>query len=93
LIVSNRGINYSEDNYSIPGPEWGTIQFFNLDNGQLMHVLIAGNQATALDISRDKKKLAFSNFLDHNVYICDLPSFETLKNKGEIINYKEKIIK
>jgi hypothetical protein len=28
LIVSNRGKNHPSGNYSIPGPEWGSILFF-----------------------------------------------------------------
>lgn len=68
LIVSNRGTNNPES-YYIPGPEWGTIQFFDLD-GNLVYVIVAGNQPTALDVS--KNYLAYSDFLDGRVTICPL---------------------
>ncbi len=81
LIVSNRGANNSES-YYIPGPEWGTIQFFDLE-GNLIYVIIAGNQPTALDVSQHY--LAYSDFLDGRVTICPLEIKEFNKNyKKEI---------
>jgi sugar lactone lactonase YvrE len=93
LIISNRGVNYSEDNYSIPGPEWGTILFYDLQSGQKLNALIAGNQPTGLDISRNL--LDYSNFLDGEVIVCNLPTYEELivAAKDNLKNYKEKILK
>lgn len=91
LIVSNRGINYSEDNYFIPGPEWGSLQFFDVETGELLDAIVAGNQPTALTVSG--KKMIYSNFLDHNIVVCKIPAYEVLQEKGRTIEYKKEIKK
>jgi DNA-binding beta-propeller fold protein YncE len=65
LIVSNRGKNHPSGNYNIPGPEWGSILFFDTSTGKMLDALLAGNQPTALAISPDG-----------NLTLCQLPSFE-----------------
>jgi DNA-binding beta-propeller fold protein YncE len=65
LIVSNRGKNNPSGNYNIPGPEWGSILFFDTSTGKMLDALLAGNQPTALAVSPDG-----------NLTLCQLPSFE-----------------
>jgi len=79
LFVSNRGKNFSATNYSVPGPEWGTILLFDTENGRLLDAIIGGNQPTALAISPDGTKLAFSNFLDAQIEVWQILSTEILK--------------
>lgn len=80
LFVSCRGKNYSETNYYIPGPEWGSVLLFDAENGKILDAIVGGNQPTALDISPDGKILAFSDFLDSKIEIFEIPSYEILKN-------------
>ncbi len=95
LAVSNRGVNHPSGNYYIPGPEWGTVLLFNTESGELVDVLLGGNQPTGLDINRSGKYLAYSNFLDGEVVLCKLPKTEDLlkREKGELVNYEKKIKK
>jgi len=88
LAVSCRGKNYSTTNYHVPGPEWGTVMLFDTNNGNLLEVIIGGNQPTGLDISPDGERLVFSNFLDGNIEVYELPAYEKLKN-NKIDSYKE----
>jgi poly-gamma-glutamate synthesis protein (capsule biosynthesis protein) len=76
LIVSNRGKNHPSGNYNIPGPEWGSILFFDTSTGKMLDALVAGNQPTALAVSPDGKYFVYSDFLDGNLTICQLPSYE-----------------
>lgn len=80
LFVSCRGQNYSEDNYSIPGPEWGTVLIFDTNSGKLVDAIIGGNQPTALGVSPDGKVLVFSDFLDGILEFYQIPNYNDLKN-------------
>jgi DNA-binding beta-propeller fold protein YncE len=82
LIVSCRGKNYSADNYSRPGPEWGSVLLFDAETGEKLDAIIGGNQPTGLDISPDGKILAFSDFLDGKLEVFGVPTFEVLKMGG-----------
>jgi len=75
LIVSNRGIN-NRESYYLPGPEWGTLQFFNIKNGEILDAVVGGNQPTGLSVYQDS--FIYSNFLDGSIVICDIPSYEDL---------------
>lgn len=76
LIVSNRGKNHPSGNYNIPGPEWGSILFFDTSTGKMLDASVAGNQPTALAVSPDGKYFVYSDFLDGNLTLCQLPSYE-----------------
>jgi len=76
LIVSNRGANHPSGRINIPGPEKGTILFFDTSTGQKIATLVGGNQPTALDISPDGRYFIYSNFLDGNLTMCEVPSYE-----------------
>ncbi|MGM0438837.1 MAG: YncE family protein [Patescibacteria group bacterium] len=93
LIVSNRGVNHESGNYNIPGPEWGTILFFDAENGKLLEAIVAGNQPTGLDVSNEL--FAFSNFLDNEIIICKTPNYDSLKENPSqrVENYKKEIKK
>lgn len=94
LAVSNRGRNHPSGNYYIPGLEWGSILFFDTTDGQLLEALIGGNQPTALAISPDGQRLVYSNFLDHNLTVCQLPCYEDLKAAGgQSDQYRESLAK
>ena len=95
LVVSNRGINHESGNYNIPGPEWGSLLFFNLESGELLDVVIGGNQPTGLDISEEKSLLVYSNFLDNNLVVCEFPDSQKWKDSPSEMttDYKEKIKK
>ena len=73
LIVSNRGINHPSGRYDIPGPELGTILFFNTDSSERIATLVAGNQPTGLSVSPDGEYFVYSNFLDGNLALCRVP--------------------
>ncbi len=93
LIVSNRGANNPEG-YNQPGPEWGSILFFNSQTGEKLDALVGGNQPTGLDVSSDGKNMIFSNFLDGEIIFCNLPSYEAFKTKeGRANDYHEELIK
>ncbi len=79
LFVSCRGQNASATDYYHPGPEWGSILLFDAETGAMLDAIIAGNQPTALDVSRDGKFLVFSNFLDANLEVFEIPSYDLLK--------------
>ena len=93
LAVSNRGINHQSGNYNIPGPEWGSILFYDAESGKLLDAVVGGNQPTGLSIYEDE--LAYSNFLDGDLVFCDLPKSENLLEEvtPKTETYKEKIIK
>jgi len=95
LLVSCRGINYSADNYSIPGPEWGSVLLFDAETGQMLDAIISGNQPTALAISPDGQKLFFSDFLDQTIEVYQIPDYQVLrKSNGGISKiYKSALIK
>jgi len=76
LIVSNRGLNHPSGNYNIPGPEWGSILFFDTSTGKMLDALVGGNQPTGLAISPDGHYFVYSNFLDGNLTMCEIPPYE-----------------
>lgn len=82
LIVSNRGRNHPSGNYYIPGPEWGSVLVFDAQSGEMLDALIGGNQPTALHISPDNGRFAYSNFLDREIKVYKLPSHNVLKAGG-----------
>ncbi len=93
LAVSNRGINHQSGNYNIPGPEWGSVLFYDAESGKLLDVVVGGNQPTGLSIYENE--LMYSNFLDGDLVFCDLPESEHLLEGStqKTETYKEKIIK
>jgi len=95
LIVSNRGKNNISGNYNIPGPEWGSILFFDILTGKMLDALVAGNQPTALAVSPDGKYFVYSDFLDGNLTLCELPSYEEFLagNGGRSAIYHQEIKK
>ena len=80
LFVSCRGLNFSQDNYYVPGPEWGSVLLFDTETGEMLDAIVGGNQPTALDVSPDGKYLVFSDFLDGRLKVYEIPSYEELKN-------------
>jgi len=78
LIVSCRGINYSATDYSRPGTEWGTVLLFDSHSGKLLDAIIGGNQPTALAVSPDGSKIAFSDFLDSKIEFYSVPAYSVL---------------
>ncbi len=95
LVVSSRGVNHPSGNYHIPGPEWGTVLLFDAQSGKLVDVLLGGNQPTGLDIEENGQYLAYSNFLDGEIVVCQLPETEKLlgRDREEVPQYKDKIRK
>ncbi|MBD3408638.1 MAG: beta-propeller fold lactonase family protein [Ignavibacteriales bacterium] len=81
LFVSSRGRN-NPKSYLIKGPEWGCVQVFDATDGELLDVIVGGNQCTGLDVSADGKYLAFSDFLDDKIRVYEIPPYEVLKNGG-----------
>ena len=73
LIVSNRGINHPSGRYDIPGPELGTIIFFDTSTGERIASLVGGNQPTGLAVSPDGQHFVYSNFLDGDLGFCQVP--------------------
>ena len=95
LIVSCRGKNYSEENYYIPGPEWGSVLLFDTTTGKMLDALVGGNQPTALDIYPDGRHFVFSDFLDAKLRIFSLPAYEELLrgHGGKSLVYKKELKK
>ena len=93
LIVSNRGINHQSGNYNIPGPEWGTILFYDIEDGSLLDAVVGGNQPTGL--ATHGLGVVYSNFLDGDITLCRLPSSEEfLKGQSpRVETYKQDIKK
>ncbi len=92
LIVSNRGVN-NKESYHLPGPEWGTVMFFDTSTGNILDVVIGGNQPTGLDVYRNR--VVYSNFLDGSVVFCLMPSYRDFLDKdgGSKDNFKDHIVK
>jgi DNA-binding beta-propeller fold protein YncE len=95
LFVSNRGKNYTPSNYYVPGPEWGSVLLFDTGSAKLLDAIVAGNQPTALDVSRDGTLLAFSDFLDSRIEIFKIPTYDELLkgNGGRSTVYKKELQK
>ncbi len=91
LVISNRGINNPES-YYLPGPEWGSLLFFDLEKEEIIGSHIGGNQTTGLSISPDGSLLAYSDFLDHRVTVCKFPDEDSFSN-WSIEEHKRKINK
>ena len=80
LFVSCRGRNGK--NWMAKGPEWGSLMIFDALTGEVLDVIVAGNQPTALAVSPDGKLMAFSDILDNRIRVYSIPSFEELKAGG-----------
>ena len=80
LFVSCRGRNGA--NWMAKGPQWGSIMVLDALDGELLDVIVAGNQPTALDVSPDGSLMAFSDILDHRIRLYGVPSYESLKAAG-----------
>ena len=95
LFVSCRGKNATEENYYIPGAEWGSVLLFDTESGNMLDAIVGGNQPTALDVSRDGALLSFSDFLDNRIQIYQVPSYEVLQagNGGRSNVYKAELKK
>ena len=76
LIVSNRGANHPSGQINISGPEKGTILFFDTSSDEKIATLVGGNQPTALDVSPDGRYFIYSNFLDGNLTMCEIPFYK-----------------
>ena len=72
LYVSNRGQN-SGDGYYLPGPNWGSVLVIDTTTGAVVDALIGGNQTTGLDVSPDGRYLAFTDFLDGQLQLYEIP--------------------
>lgn len=82
LFVSCRGRNAANDNYYIPGPEWGSVLLFDTVTGKMLDAIVGGNQPTALDVSKDGSTLAFSDFLDQKIELYAVPAYDVLLAGG-----------
>ena len=78
LFVSCRGRNNSKS-YYLKGPEWGSVELIDTQTGELLDVIIGGNQCTGLDVSLDGRLLVFSDFLDNTIRIYEIPPYDVLK--------------
>ena len=78
LFVSCRGRN-NPDNWMAKGPEWGTLLVLDALDGELLDVVVAGNQPTALDVSPDGRSLVLSDILDARLRSFRIPPYEELK--------------
>ncbi len=93
LFVSNRGRNNPKSYYQ-PGPEWGSVLLFDTETGRKLDAIVGGNQPTALDVSKDGSILAFSNFLDNNIEVWSVPSYdELLAGGGGFSNFYKDYLK
>ncbi len=71
LFISSRGPNNPSD-YLLKGPLYGKIYVMDTVSLTIVDWIWARNQPTGLAVSPDGRTLAFSNFLDHTVEICDI---------------------
>ncbi len=94
LAVSCRGVNNPES-YYIPGPEWGSVLFFDTESGEMVDALVGGNQTTGLDIANSGNYFVYSDFLDASLTLCNFPSAdEFLEGEGGAsLEYKTRIKK
>ena len=79
LAVSCRGRN-NRVSYYQPGPEWGSVLLFDTQTGRKLDALVGGNQPTGLDISPDGQWLAYTDLLDNQVTLIQLPDSTVLLN-------------
>ena len=75
LAVSCRGPN-NPLGYIERSPAPGEVLLFDLGSGEQVASIEGGAQPTGLDISRDGRLLAFSNFQDANVELYDISALE-----------------
>jgi len=80
LYVANRGRNGTS--YLQKGPEWGSVLALDALTGAPLDAIVGGNQTTALDVSPDGTRLAFSDFLDSRVRIYAIPPYAELAAAG-----------
>jgi len=94
LFVSNRGVNAAES-YYVPGPEWGSIQVFDTETGEMLDAIVGGNQPTALAVSEGGDYMIYSNFLDADLELYAIPAYEDLLagGGGRSGVYKKELIK
>ena len=78
LFVSCRGRNNPE-NWMAKGPEWGSLLVLDALDGELLDVVVAGNQPTALDVSPDGRSLVLSDILDARIRSFLIPPYDELK--------------
>ena len=77
LFISCRGAN-NPTSYYLKGPEWGSILLVDTNTGRGLDAIIAGNQPTALDVSADGRLLVYSDFLDDQLTVYEVPSYDAL---------------
>lgn len=76
VYVANRGRNGRT--YLEKGPERGSVVVLDARTGRPLDAIVGGNQTTALDVSPDGTRLAFSDFLDSRVSVYEIPPFDVL---------------
>ena len=76
VYVANRGRNGRT--YLDKGPEWGSVVVLDAHTGAPLDAIVGGNQTTALDVSPDGTRLAFSDFLDSRVNVYEIPPYDVL---------------
>lgn len=93
LFVSCRGRNGK--NWMAKGPEWGSIFALDALTGEVLDVVVAGNQPTALDVSSDGRFMVFSDILDNRIRLYEIPPYEELAAGGGGLRdvYKERLRK
>ena len=70
LIASFRGRNHDDD-YTLPGPEFGAVYVLNADDLSLEERIWGRNQPTGLAFSPDGKYFVFTDFLDANIELYE----------------------
>jgi len=78
LFVSNRGAR-GPVKYTEIGPEWGSVLLYDTATGEVLDVIVGGNQPTALAVSRDGGTLVFSDFLDNRLRVYRVPPYAAFK--------------
>jgi len=75
VFVSSRGRNNPKD-YTLPGPDFGAVYMLKADDLSLEERIWGRNQPTGLAVSPDGKYLVFTDFLDANLEMYSIGSFE-----------------
>jgi len=88
LIASFRGRN-NDDDYTRPGPEFGAVYILNADDLSIEERIWGRNQPTGLAVSPDGKYMVFTDFLDANLELYEMPlNVDTLSTNGST-NYSK----